>query len=323
MVDWVGSDGRSTAGRYRFMGESQLRGVSPTYERLCLGVAGDAEVIERLDLLPAAKRQPNLLLGAVRFLDGPVDDYRDFRTFVLTRWDTLAATMSSRQTQTNEASRCTALVPVLAALPQPLALLEVGASAGLCLHPDRYAYRYDDGPVLGTSSLVLRCRTTGPVPVPSALPTVVWRRGLDLNPLDVRDDEQMRWLRSLIWPEQTTRFDIFERALAIARENPPRIVSGDLTADLVAVAAEAPRNATLVVYHSAVLAYLDGDGRARFRAQLAQLAETRPTVWVSNEGPGVCVDIEQPPGPVPFVLARDGAALAFTGPHGDSVDWLS
>jgi hypothetical protein len=72
-----------------------------------------------------------------------------------------------------------------------------------------------------------------------------------------------------------------------------------------------------------VLAYLDGEGRAKFRAQLAQLAESRSLVWVSNEGPGVCVEIEQPAGPVPFVLARDGVALAFTGPHGDTVDWLS
>lgn len=323
MVDWVGNDGMTTSWRYRFMGDSQLRGVSPSYERLCLGVADDAEVIARLDSLPPAKRQPNLLLGAVRFLDGPVANYRDFRAFVIGQWDALSTAMLDRQTQTNEASRCTALLPVLAQLPQPLALLEVGASAGLCLHPDRYAYRYDDRPVVGTSSLVLQCRTSGAVPVPAAVPAVVWRRGLDLNPLDVRDEEQMRWLKSLIWPEQTGRFDIFERALAIARHDPVRIVPGDLTSDLVAVAADAPRSATLVVYHSAVLAYLDEDGRKRFRAQLAQLAADRPTVWVSNEGPGVCAEIEQPPGPVPFVLARDGVALAFTGPHGDTVDWLS
>jgi hypothetical protein len=47
----------------------------------------------------------------------------------------------ARATQTNEAGRWAVLLPVLAALPQPLTLLEVGASAGLSLHPDRYAYR--------------------------------------------------------------------------------------------------------------------------------------------------------------------------------------
>ncbi len=39
----------------------------------------------------------------------------------------------SKRTQTNEPGRCAVLLPLLAALPQPLALLEVGASAGLCL----------------------------------------------------------------------------------------------------------------------------------------------------------------------------------------------
>ncbi|MGV4926084.1 DUF2332 domain-containing protein [Streptomyces sp. BHT-5-2] len=33
------------------------------------------------------------------------------------------------------------MLPVLAALPQPLALIGVGASAGLCLYPDRYRSR--------------------------------------------------------------------------------------------------------------------------------------------------------------------------------------
>ena len=45
--------------------------------------------------------------------------------------------MRTRATQTNEAGRCAILLPVLAALPQPLALLDVGASAGLCLYRDQ------------------------------------------------------------------------------------------------------------------------------------------------------------------------------------------
>lgn len=322
MVDWVGNDGVVTAARYLDMGEHQVRGISPTYERLCLGVAVDGEVLRLLDTLPPAKRQPNLLLAAVRFLDGPIDSYDDFRAFVIGSWDELSATMLARRTQTNEAARCTATLLVLAALPQPLALLEVGASAGLCLQPDRYAYRYDDRPVLGDSPVVLTCRTTGAVPVPRQLPEVVWRRGLDLNPLDVCDQDEMRWLRSLVWPEQTERFSVLQQAIDLARRDPAPLVRGDLTTDLAALAATAPRTATLVIYHSAVLSYLDGAGRASFREDVRAIAADRPTVWVANEGPGVCVPFETPPGPVPFVLSRDGVALARTSPHGDWIDWL-
>ena len=56
--------------------------------------------------------------------------------------DALRAVMLERSTQTNEPGRCAALLPVLAGLPEPLALLEVGASAGLCLLPDFYGYDY-------------------------------------------------------------------------------------------------------------------------------------------------------------------------------------
>ena len=62
------------------------------------------------------------------------------RSRVLQDTETLRAVMLARSTQTNEHGRCAALLPVLAGLPEPLALLEVGASAGLCLLPDFYAY---------------------------------------------------------------------------------------------------------------------------------------------------------------------------------------
>ena len=305
------------------MGELQVRGISPSYERICLGVAADDELIARLDTLPRPKRQPNLLLASVRFLDGPTSSYGEFRSFVFDEWDALAAAMSQRRTQTNEPARCATLLPVLAALPQPLALLEIGASAGLCLYPDRYAYRYNARPQVGTSPVVFDCAVTGPAPLPAVLPNVAWRAGLDLNPLDVRSPDDRRWLEALVWPEQRTRFDTLHSALELAAADPPRIVRGDLTHDTAALAGQAPAAATLVVFHSAVLAYLDDAGRAAFAGQLRDIAATRPVVWLANEAPGVVVDIEAPAGPVPFVLSRDGVPIAFTGPHGQSLDWMT
>jgi hypothetical protein len=321
--DWTGLSGIDTATRYRLMAERELRGISPSYEQLCLGVTADDAVLARLDELPPPKRQPNLLLGAVRFLGGPVTSYAEFRDWVLAQWPRLAATMQERRTQTNEPRRCATLLPVLAALPQPLALLEVGPSAGLCLYPDRYAYRYA-GPSrvheVGSSAVQLSCTVTGSVPLPEAVPRVVWRAGLDLNPLDVRDAEDVRWLEALIWPEQSERFDILRGAVEIARADPPNLVAGDLLADLPALAASAPSAATLVVFHSAVLAYVDAAGRAAFADTVAEL----DAVWISNEAPGVVPGTAVDTGGTSrFVLARDGVPLALTGPHGHTIDWLA
>ncbi len=89
-----------------------------------------------LAAFPPAKRQPNLLLAAVRLLAGVQGSYPAFRAVVLDRRQEMAAIMNSRSTQTNEAARCAVLLPALTRLPQPLALIEVGASAGLTLLPE-------------------------------------------------------------------------------------------------------------------------------------------------------------------------------------------
>jgi len=126
MADWIGAD-TATADRYREMAERDFRGASPEYQRIAEGVADDRDLLARLDTLPPEKRQPNLLLAAVRYLGGPVSSYAAFAEFVRDRWDDVSATMLARRTQTNEPRRCATLLPALAALPQPLALLEVGA----------------------------------------------------------------------------------------------------------------------------------------------------------------------------------------------------
>ncbi len=316
MPDWIGGDGHTTAETYRLMAENQLRGVSASYERLCLAVAGRADVCALIDRLPVAKRQPNLLLGAVRYLDGPVDDSDRFCAFLLEQWPAVEQVMRTHATQTNEPGRCATLLPQLALLDGPLALLEVGASAGLCLFPDRYGYDYS-GTTLGEGTPRLRCELTGAVP--ERLPDVRWRGGLDLNPLDVTSDEDVRWLESLVWPEQDARFATLREAVTVARADPPRVVAGDLTRDVAALALQAPADATLVIFHSAVLAYVPPAGREQLYDTIRALREARPTVWLANEAAGVVpgtADVDAPSHS--FVLARDGEPVALTGPHGQS-----
>ncbi|MEV7186219.1 DUF2332 domain-containing protein [Kitasatospora sp. NPDC093102] len=346
---------RSDTGElYRAFAEREARGNSPIYQELAEHVAEDEQSCALLDRLPAAKRQPNLLFGAVRHLGGPVTEgWPAFRDWAAEHWAEVSATMLERRTQTNEAGRCATLLPLLAALPQPLALIEVGASAGLCLYPDRYRYRYrylvgEDGCERGTGSPVadsgvesgvefgaksspvtLDCAVSGPVPLPGSLrerlPEVVWRAGIDLNPLDVRAEEDVRWLESLVWPEQTHRLDRLRGAVRVARAEPPLLVRGDLNATVRELVAQAPAGATPVVFHSAVLAYLPPEGREEFAATMREL----PGHWISNEAVSVLAAVARRlPRPAPagsglFTLALDERPVAFTGPHGQSLDWFA
>lgn len=333
MAEWLG-----TAGWYRRFALVEARGYSPTYDEWCLGISGDPEVLLLLDELPAAKRQPNLLLGAARFHGAEPGTYPLFRTFLLGHWAQVRRTMLARSTQTNEAGRCAVLLPLLARIADhentPLALIEVGASAGLCLYPDRYGYSYDGGPVLSADglpdALVMECTTTGGPPLPVSLPPISFRAGLDLNPLDVANDDDVAWLEALIWPEHVRRRDRLRAAVEVARREPPLLVKGDLAVDLENLMDSAPSDSAVVVFHSAVLGYVDQPGRKAFQDTMRRLTANRrrPVHWLSNEGYGVLPGVE---GAMPraevevdrlFVLAHNGRPVARTGGHGQTLDWL-
>jgi hypothetical protein len=116
------------AERYRRFAQREARSRSPRYERFALGVAGDRQLLALLERLPPAKQQPNLLFAVVLYLGGRQPDFGAFRAFVLDHADQVVAAVMARQTQTNEVGRCALLLPLLARLPGPLALVEVGAS---------------------------------------------------------------------------------------------------------------------------------------------------------------------------------------------------
>ena len=218
-----------TADCYRGFADREAWDVSPLYEEFALGVAKDADVLAFLHTLPEAKRQPNLLFGAVKYLTGVMPDYGAFRAFVVGHQDDLRDLMSVRSTQTNEPGRCAVLLPLLAALTQPIALLEVGASAGLCLLPDRYGYDYGGrrvGPA--DAPVTFPCEPRGSVPVPEAVPEVAWRLGVDLHPLDVTDPDTGRWLTALVWAGDAEREDRLRAAIRVASNDPPSVISGDL-----------------------------------------------------------------------------------------------
>jgi hypothetical protein len=310
----------TTAENYAEFGIRETRGVSPIYERLSLAVSQDADLLVLLDTLPPPKRQPNLLFGVVRLLGGPVEDPAAFRDYVLAYWPAVQAEMRVRATQTNEPGRCAVLLPVLAGLPQPLALVEVGASAGLNLYPDRYAYRYGDQRI-GSGSPILECDATGIEQLPDRLPEVVWRAGLDLNPLDVTDPEDVAWLDALIWPEHAHRRDRLRAASAVAAADPPLLVRGDAISDLPELAAKAPEGATLVVFHTSVLYQVPEPQRSAF----VDLVRGLPGHWISVEAPDVMgYDAlpEQPDSGFHNVIALDGTPLAWARAHGQGLNWF-
>ena len=310
---------------YRRFAHREAVSRSPLYVEICGGIAGDSELLSRLVQLPLEKRQPNLLLAAAKYLYGVAADWPDFRNRTLAHWQEVEAVIRTRRTQTNEPARCATLLPLLALLPPPLAVLEVGASAGLCLLPDYYSYDYGGRFVPAAKAApdapLFNCAANPATPVPARNLDIVWRAGLDLNPLDPADPADTRWLEALVWPGEGDRARLLRQALAVARRDPARVVKGDLRYDLARLAGEAPKNATLVVFHTAVLAYVqDQADRTAFGDTIKALGAQ----WVSNEGAEIINRTGEPPAPWGnFLLSLNGQGVAHTDAHGTAMDWFA
>ena len=286
----------------------------PLYRALCLIVAEHPGLLSVvLDARPGQWR-PNILLAAVHLLvrrnpDAPLAAYfptasstprppddalaSALAEFIERHADEIAELVSTRSTQTNEVNRsCLWFVAwheEQRAANAQLAVIEVGASAGLNLMVERYSYDFGDGLLRGdrASSVRLGCALSGVRDLPADAPQPVWRLGIDREPIDLADADKRDWLQACIWPEQPERHARYVAAAASALEATPPVIRGDAVGSISAAAAAAPDDAHLVIVTSWVLTYLRRDDRVALRAALDAIGERRDLTWLSAEGAGV------------------------------------
>lgn len=227
-----------------------------------------------------------------------------FTDFCLRHRDDLVPLLRHRLVQTNQLKRSAALryglVELARLVDGPVTLLEVGCSAGIHLCFDRYSYRYrrpdgstaaeTTGPTGHAAAPVVETewRDAGGVPDASAggVPVAVADRiGVDLNPVDVTDPAERRWLEALVWPENRAQAPLLAGALAAVAADPPRTVAGDAVEVLPALDGELPVERPLVVFHSAVQGHVPADRQAAFDAAIDALGRHRPLYRLSLEPP--------------------------------------
>lgn len=227
--------------------------------------------------------------------------------------------------QTNEVARSGVLMPgllvVAAATHLPLALFELGASAGLNLRLDRYAYRlggYDTGP--SGAPLTLTPEWHGPPP-PAAAIRVTSRRGVDLSPIDLTAPTARERLLAYVWPEQVARVTRLEAAIAAFVADPVALDRAD-AADWVDAQVATASGVATVVFHSIAWQYFPAATRARIAARLADVGAAAtvdaPLAWFRFELDALAA---APALRLTTWPGGEDRLLANAGPHGASVTW--
>jgi hypothetical protein len=243
--------------------------------------------------------------------------------------DWVAAFLTSPP-QTNEARRSIALLvgflTLAAAHDREIELLEIGASAGLNLHWDRFAYRtaswrWGDGEVQITTEW------DGPPPRVDAALRIRSRAGCDLNPIDIRDPTERLRLRSYIWADQIERLTRLDAAVELAASSDVRVERADAAEWLEARLPRRSRDALTIVYHSVFFQYPPREIRQRIARAITQAGEqsAAPLAWLRLEPEAILdgprdshrflVDLITWPG-------GERRTLAITDGHGNFVDAL-
>jgi hypothetical protein len=213
--------------------------------------------------------------------------------------DSVVAIAVRRRTRTNETGRCAVLYPAIAEAARrvgakAVGLIDVGCSAGLNLNVDRVGITYSNGQSLGdpSSPVQLSCSIVGDRPIPTqAMPEVVARVGVDLDPVDVTDADDARWLRACLWPDQPERVARLEAEMALAATAPPLLLQGDAVEVVADAFARVPSDALPVVTTTWALSQFPLERRLRFLHRLDEAAAGRAVAWVSAEGVGVAPTI--------------------------------
>ena len=324
---------------------------SPMYAELAAGVARDDELLALAAHRQVGQPPPNMLFGAVQYLllkgvehplaahypilSGPErpaePTFPLFQAFCLEHRERVGELIATRRTQTQVVRRCTCLLPAFCLVHReaaaPLALIDVGASAGLNLNFDRYAYRYRQAgrEVLcwgrETARVELEADLQGPgtLPAPAEEIPVASRDGIDVNPIDLADRDELLWLRALIWPEHMERHAQLVDAAAELKDSPIRLHRGDASRDLAHLLERVPGEVALVVYSTIALYQIPREGRRRITKALEAQSRERPVWRVALEG-------VHPPS---LTLTRylDGSGqtelLARASPHGWWIEWES
>jgi hypothetical protein len=194
--------------------------------------------------------------------------------------------------QTNETRRSIALLAGFLTFARswrgPMDMLELGASAGLNLHWDKFRYRtsrWSWG--AETSGVLIETDWRGPAPPVEAEPHVRSRAACDQSPLHVADAAQRLRLKSYIWPDQSDRLARFDAAVELALASGVKVERADAAEWIAAkLAARAPEGAT-VVYHSIFYQYPPRETRAAIAEAIegagARATEAAPLAWVRLE----------------------------------------
>lgn len=324
--------------RYRFALAPEDYERLPFYSALLHDLEHDTLALELLASVRVEQRNPMLVLAALQLaalrghpILGPI--YDEARHGALGDPEVAAQRVLEvlhvapelvrdelwRSTQTNEPGRSAVIQAVVADLAsgtKTINVIEVGTSAGINLYFDKFTVRdHDDG-----NPLTLVCEDVTPLDRSRSLPDVLTRVGIDPNPLLLASEEDRRWLKACLWPEQRRRHDRFDAIVAATPSWPTLTMLRGRAMERLNNAFELVDASTLtIVVNTWTAFYFTDDERAEYFDEVARRCTNDNVAWLSIESTMVkwpLVDVDEQArhrAASQIVVTRSGASAVRWG----------
>jgi hypothetical protein len=294
--------------RFKTFAELECQQSSPLYEHLAYRIADDKKILEICTASREGQPVPNLLLGSVHYLlinhsshilqnyypsivQEPLpftESFPHFKEFCLQNKPQLTHLLQTKLVQTNEVRRCAYLYPAFCHMyekaKKPLALIEIGTSAGLQLGCDQYKYRYnqnDDSYGNSFSEVEITSEIIGKhiPPLHSVNPPVSSRTGYDLH---VNSEDDHPWLLALIWPEHTERRALFTSAAKMIKEMDIDFFEGDGIEQFPHKVREIPKTDAVCIFHTHVANQIPEESKRELQTKIKEIGKNRDVFHLYN-----------------------------------------
>ncbi|MDP4147724.1 MAG: DUF2332 domain-containing protein, partial [Bacillota bacterium] len=285
-------------------------GSSELYEHLSLKIAEDEEMLKLSSYAQKGQPVPNLLFGAIHYLllqgkEHVLKDYYPsivtspkeiessfipFKDFCQVYRDEIICILESKLVQTNEVRRCAYLYPtfcyIYEKVKKPLALIEIGTSAGLQLLWDKYSYSYGTKEIFGDLNsdvhITSEMRADRPPILFHSAPPVSERIGIDLHINDLTDKEDYLWLMALIWPNHNERRKLFEKSSHFIKATPIKFIEGDGVALISKLSNQIPRDSVLCIFHTHVANQIPLENKKKLLEEIKAIGSDRDVFHLYN-----------------------------------------
>ena len=285
-------------------------GSSPLYEFLSLQISMDTEMLALSAHSQKGQPVPNLFLASVHHLllngkahrlseyypnivaipKDSMQSFSHFKDFCRLYREEIITLLQTKLVQTNEVRRCAYLYPAFSYIynqtQKPLALIEIGTSAGFQLLWDKYSYSYQSSTVYGEPKSIVpitsEIRGANKPHLPQLSPPVTHRIGMDLHVNDVSNREDYLWLLSLIWPEHDERRVLFKQAARAVQAHKVNLIEGNAVKLLPEIVDQIPGNSSICIFHTHVANQMPVEMKHELLANIGEIGRLRDVFHLYN-----------------------------------------